>query len=333
MKPLHRILIIGTGSIGERHVRCFLATQRATVGIVETNAKLRPEVTARYSLTETFSSLDEALAARWDAALIATPAPSHIPIAARLADAGINLFIEKPLSTSIAGVPELIETLCHKNLVVNVGYTTRAHPGVAALRRELLTGRFGRPVQLVAVSGQHFPFYRPAYRQTYYRDHATGGGAIQDALTHAFNTGEWLVGPIDRLCADAAHQVLDGVAVEDTVNVLTRQGSVMGCYSLNQHQAPNEATTTVICERGTVRFESHTSRLRWMDQPGGEWHDETFALKDRDTLYTLQATAFLDALEGRAAPLCTLAEGAQTLRVNLAALASATQAAGWIAVQ
>ena len=57
------------------------------------------------------------------------------------------------------------------------------------------SGRFGEPVQIVATCGQHFPHYRPAYRDTYYRDRRTGGGAVQDALTHIINAGEWLVGP------------------------------------------------------------------------------------------------------------------------------------------
>ena len=46
-----------------------------------------------------------------------------------------------------------------------------------AMRRAIQSGRFGRPVELVAVCGQHFPTYRPAYRTIYYRDRATGGAA------------------------------------------------------------------------------------------------------------------------------------------------------------
>ena len=55
-----------------------------------------------------------------------------------------------------------------------------------------------------------------------------------------------------------AHRVLEGVTVENTVHVLTRHGNVLGSYSLNQYQSPNESTITVICDRGTVRWESHT---------------------------------------------------------------------------
>ena len=325
----HRILIIGTGSIGERHLRCLLATGRAAVGMVEINDDLRGEIAQRYNVKEVFASLDEALGGKWDAGVVATPAPSHIPIALRLAEAGVCMLIEKPLSTATDGVEELMEKVESRGLVAAVAYVYRAHPSLAGMREALRSGRFGKPVQLVAVSGHNFAFYRPAYREIYYTDRTRGGGAIQDALTHIFNASEWLVGPIDRLCADAAHMVLDGVEVEDTVHVLTRHGEAMGCFSLNQHQAPNEIIITVVCEKGTLRLETCKHRWRWMDSPNGQWHDEVADIKGRDDWFIIQEQAFLDVLEGTAKPLCTLEEGLQTLKVNLAALSSADERSGW----
>ncbi len=271
------------------------------------------------------ADLEAALADRHDAAVIATPAHLHVPMAIRLAEAGVHLLLEKPLSTSMEGIDTLRHTIQSRGLMAAVAYVYRANPVLRAMKEAIASGRFGRPVQVIAACGQHFPTYRPAYRETYYRDRATGGGAIQDALTHILNAAEWLVGPIDRLSADAAHQVLEGVTVEDTVHVLTRHGRVLGCYSLNQHQAPNEITITVVCDQGTVRFEHHRNRWRWMTRPDEPWHDEPQEPLSRDALFIHQANAFLDALEGHAPPLCSLEEGIQTLRVNLAALASVEQ--------
>jgi predicted dehydrogenase len=193
---------------------------------------------------------------------------------------------------------------------------------LTAMRKAMQSGRFGAPRQLTAVCGQHFPTYRPAYREIYYADRKAGGGAIQDALTHIINLGEWLVGPVDRLVADAAHLVLPGVSVEDTVHVLTRQGDLLGCYALNQHQAANESIVSVICDQGIVRCEIHNNRWLWMTRPGGEWHEEPFGPAERDAAFVAQANAFLDSIEGRAPVLCPLGEGIQTLRVNLAILES-----------
>ena len=318
---IHKVLVIGAGSIGERHIRCFLATGRCEVSFVEINETLRQTIAARYS-ARSFASLEEGIAWRPKIAVIATPAHLHIEMATKLANAGIHLFIEKPLSTSESGIVPLISLVRERNLFAGVAYVYRSHPVLSDMRKAILSGKFGRPVQIVVVAGQHFPTYRPAYREIYYRDRATGGGAIQDALTHLITAGEWLVGPVTRLVADAAHQVLPGVEVEDTVHILTRHDNVLGNYSLNQHQAPNETTLTVICERGTARFEVHGNRWQWMSSPGGVWQDGLSQLLERDELFIRQANLFLDAAEGQRPPTCNLTAGLQTLRVNLAALRS-----------
>jgi predicted dehydrogenase len=322
MPELKSALIIGVGSIGERHLRCFQATGRVRLSLCDTNPSLRQRVAEQYGIDRVYADLDAALADPHDAAVIATPAQLHVPMARQLVQAGMHLLIEKPLSIGLDGIDRLQQELRGRQLTAVVAYVLRMHPALRDMKREIDSGRFGRPVQLVTTSGQHFPTYRPAYREIYYADHATGGGAIQDALTHLINAGQWLVGPVDALVADAAHQVLDGVEVEDTVGLLARHDNVLASYSLNQHQAPNEWTVTVVCQRGTARFELHRNRWRWMVQPDDPWHDETFGPIQRDSLFIDQANAFLDCIEGRSPLVCTLDEATETLRANLAALRS-----------
>lgn len=331
---MHRVLVVGTGSIGERHCRCFLATGRAEVAICEVDDSLRAAIQDRYKPAAAYATLDAALETAWGAAVIATPAPWHIPMARRLAEAGTALLVEKPLSTGVDGVDDLIRLVEQRQQTAAVAYVLRCDPALAAMRQAIRSGRFGRPVESVFCGGQHFPTFRPAYRRIYYADRAQGGGAIQDAITHWFNAAEWLVGPVTRMAVDASRQVLEGVPVEDTVHALARHGHVLASYALNQYQAPNESTLTVVCEQGTVRWEAHERRWRWKSIPDGSpnaepWHDEPNPFRERDDLFVRQANTFLDAVEGRAEPPCTLREGLQTLRVNLAALRSADHGGAW----
>ena len=319
---IHRVLVAGTGSIGERHVRCFLATGRAAAGICELDDASRKAVAERYSIRGIFAELDKALEQEWDAALIATPAHTHIPIARTIVKHDIPILIEKPLSVNMDGIPELLAAVESRSLLAAVSYNYRAHPALVAMKSAIGDGRFGRALQMYCVVGQNFATYRPAYASVYFANRGHGGGAIQDAMTHLINMGEWLAGPVDRINVDADHLQLEGVDVEDTVHVFARHGKIMASYVLNLFQRPNESSITVVCEKATLRFDMRTGWWRWMDAVDGEWHDEVHALKDRDDLYVLNATAFLDALEGISPPLCTLGEGVQTLRTNLAALAS-----------
>jgi predicted dehydrogenase len=321
--PTHQVVVVGAGSIGERHVRCFLATGRARVSFVEINPDLRAAVAARYPDTTARASLEAAIEQPPEAAVIATPAPLHVPQATQLVERGVHLLIEKPLSVSTEGVEALADLVAKRRVIAAVAYVMRAQPALAEMREAIVSGRFGKPLQLIAVSGQDFAFYRPAYAKTYYGHRASGGGAVQDALTHVLNAAQWLVGEMDRVVADAAHLAIEGVDVEDTVNVLSRHGDVVASYSLNQHQAPNETTITVVCERGTARFEIHNGRWRSMERTGDPWTDHDLPKLDRDGPFVRQANAFLDAVEGKADPLCTLDEGIGTLRANLAILRSA----------
>jgi predicted dehydrogenase len=327
MSGTARVLVVGAGSIGERHARCFAATGRAQLALCEIEPALGKAVAERCAIAEVHERYETALSAGFDAVVIATPAHLHVAMAAAAVRAGAHVLVEKPLGTSLDGVDELIALVDERRVTAAVAYVYRCHPALAAMRAALADGRFGKPLEVVANSGQHFPLYRPAYRDIYYNDRATGGGAVQDALTHVINAGEWLVGPIDRLAADVDHLALDGVGVEDTAHVIARHGPVMGCYSLNQHQAPNEVTMTVVCTRGTTRFEYHRNRWRWMTEPGGEWTDEDAGPLERDALFVRQAQAFLDSIEGQAPPICTLAEARHTLGANLAILRSAEHGA------
>lgn len=319
---MKKILIIGGGSIGERHLRCFLKTERADVSLCELSSEIRQRLGKDYPISNTFSALEQVPFSAFDAAVICTPAHLHIEMAQLLAENNLALLIEKPLSVSLEGTESLQQLIEERRLSVAVAYVHRVHPALQSMKRAMETGRFGEPLQVVVNSGQHFPLYRPAYREIYYADHSTGGGAIQDALTHMLNVAEWIVGPITELVADAKHCLLEGVEVEDMAHIITRHGDVAGLFSLNQFQAPNETTLTVVCTAGTIRYEAHNARWLSCIEPGADWQIEEQFHIERDDLFIKQANAFLDQIEGKREPVCSLAEAVQTLRVNLAALES-----------
>lgn len=319
----HRVLVIGGGSIGERHLRCFLKTGDADVSLCEINPEVRQRISAHYAISGHFDDLSTALAEKPDLAVVCTPAHLHIAQSIQSAKAGAHLLIEKPLSTSFDRIDELLSVVAERKRVAGVAYVLRCHPMLAAMRAAWAAGEFGHPLHVIVASGQHFPTYRPAYRNIYYRDRATGGGAIQDALTHMVNAVEWIAGPATSVVADAQHQFLDGVTVEDTVNLIARHGSSLATYSLNQYQAPNETSITVVGETGTTRWEAHHSRWLSLRQPGAEWEVRASCTLERDDLFIEQARRMLQAIEGSGPVTCTIGEARQTLRVNLAVLDAA----------
>ena len=192
MSRKHKILVIGTGSIGERHLRCLQTTGRCEMAFCEPMEERRAEVAERYGISSdlAFENLDAALAATtFDAAVVAAPAPFHIPIGMQLAEAGVHIMMEYPLSLSLEGVEDFADLAKKKSVVVTVGYTHRAHVAMIGLKEKLDSGEFGRPLELRVDVGQPLAVFRPAYADVYFADHAMGGGAIQDMITHFYSVG------------------------------------------------------------------------------------------------------------------------------------------------
>ncbi len=324
---MHSTLIIGCGSIGERHLRCFQKTGRCSVAACDTNPTLLATIKERYGV-EVFASLDAALAeARFDSVVICTPAHLHLPIAIKLLNLRLHVFIEKPLAIDTALVPQVREAIAQAQRFVAVAYVYHLMPWVANAREFLKQGELGKVLHVSSMSGQHFPTFRPTYRDIYYTRHELGGGAIQDALTHLVNAVEWLIGPCTRVYCDAAHQALEGVTVEDTVNVTARHGQMLVSFAMTQFQTPNENTLLIHCENGSVKIETNHQRWGVMRRGDADWTWHQTPPQERDDMFIAQANAFLDGVEGRDTPLCTFEEAVQTLKFNQAALRSAATGA------
>ncbi|MCA9198097.1 MAG: Gfo/Idh/MocA family oxidoreductase [Planctomycetales bacterium] len=326
-----RTLIVGVGSIGERHLRCFAQTQRTELAICDANTSLLERIQHTCCVTSAYANLDAAWHDRFDLVVIATPAHLHLSMAIAAVRQGSHVLIEKPLCVSASDLQLLQAEAIRAERHVMVGYVLRHHPLLEWMKQRMQNGEFGRPLHLQVASGQHFPTYRPAYQSIYYAQHATGGGAIQDGLTHLLDLAQWLIGPVDQLVADASHQQLEGVSVEDTVNVISRHGSSLASFAFNQYQAPNETSLTCVCERGTWRWDHHLNLLAWKFDPAEPWQRRTEEDLQRDALFVRQANAALNVVTRQASPRCSLDEAYQDWRVAMAIFES-MQRRSWVRV-
>lgn len=318
-----KVLIVGGGSIGERHLRCFQQVIDGEVVLCENHDARRAEIAQRYQLSTSHATVEEASEYQWDAVVICTPAHLHVNHSLTLLPATRSIMIEKPLSTRLDDAYKLLEAT--EGRVANVAYVNRASPAVDAVREKLESGELGPLLEVTAVSGQHFPTYRPAYREIYYTDRRTGGGAIQDAATHTFNLVHYLAGSFDWIFCDYEHQALEGVEVEDTVHLVGRcqNNQVMVSIALNQFMAPNESRICFHCKNGSLQLQmpEHRWGMYKHGDPGWTWSEAPEL--ERDSLFRMQAQKFLQASLGERPVLCSIDDALHTLKVNLAALKSA----------
>ena len=312
-----RVLVVGAGSIGERHARCFLSAGVPSVSVVELREQRRAELRERYPLDEIFASLDDVTMADFGVVVVCVPAHLHVDVSIRALDAGCHVFVEKPLALSLDEADRLLDAAAKSGRVTGVAYVYRHIPPVVRLRELLCSGAIGPVRHICTALGQHFPQFRPDFREIYFRSHATGGGTIHDALTHVVNCVQWCVGLEQYVTCRAEHLVLPDIEVEDTAMITLRTpGERLASLNLNQFQLNNDGWMEFAGEVGTLRYEMAGARCGLYKD--GEWTWESHPF-ERDDTFVSEAKNFLAAVEGREAVTCTLEEGYETLRTILAA--------------
>lgn len=321
---MKRVLIIGSGGIGRRHLRGYTATRRARLAIVEPHAERRAEAEAMFALCDSYADLDEADLSTYDLAVICAPAHLHVPLMRRCASAKLPFMVEKPLAVTMDGVDETLAAVNEAGVLARVGYIRRIAPELLSVRQQINDGKIGSLKLVYVNSSQEFPKYRPDFQRTYYARPEMGGGAILDAASHTFDMLIWLMGRPVAVGAMYDRLVLQGTETEDTclVNICFENGA-MANVTINQFQKPNINQASFIGTAGNLSLEH--SVLSFADDDSGAWKemrdymDGLVPTEAHQARFTIQANAMLDALEGRPCHLATLEEARQNLQIALAA--------------
>jgi predicted dehydrogenase len=136
-----RVGVVGTGYLGRLHARVLTETPGATVaGFVEPNDAIAAEVESTLKLVR-FATV-AALAAEIDCAVVATPTTSHFQVARELLEAGVDVMVEKPITTTVDEARELIEVAARKNRIVQVGHVERYNPAIVAVADLVAASRY-----------------------------------------------------------------------------------------------------------------------------------------------------------------------------------------------
>jgi len=196
-----KILVVGAGSIGRRHIGNLLQLDRnLEITVVEPSTDSRSAIRQKLDL-ETFSLLETALQrGNYDAAIVCSPNHLHIPQAKILAEVGCHLFIEKPLSLNREEAMSLSPFLEKTGVMLMIGCNLRFHPGVQNLASVLNSGRLGRPFYARAIFAHYLPNWRPGqdYKQTYSAISEEGGGILLDDI-HEPDYLCWLLGDVTHV--------------------------------------------------------------------------------------------------------------------------------------
>lgn len=144
MSSQPRVAVLGTGSLGQHHVRLYADLAKAGAcefaGVYDVNAEAARKFAQQHGV-RAFASVAEAAAAS-DALSIVTPTVTHHALAMELLSAGKHVLVEKPMTDHAAQAAELVELAQARSLVLQVGHVERFNPVFAYLEQVATEPRF-----------------------------------------------------------------------------------------------------------------------------------------------------------------------------------------------
>jgi predicted dehydrogenase len=315
-RTVRSALVIGAGSIGQRHAK-NLKNLGINVTLFDTDGDILTRACSEggYYSTE---DLNYALCKQpFDLALVCTPTHLHIPIAQSVADAGVNLFIEKPLSHSWNGIEKLISTVKKNDLYATMGFMLRFEPGLKHLKNLIDP----KDIAFAQVEGgSYMPAWRPGtdYRKTYCSNSSMGGGAILDGV-HEIDYICWLLGYPDKIHGVSGKFSSLELDTEDTAMIIFEYSDKL--VSLHMDYLQKKYTRRCkLCKRdGTVYEWTFGNSVR--EHTGGVerilcQYDDTF---ETNELYMDELVRVLLNITQGVQPTSTLENGAKVLDIALKA--------------
>lgn len=317
-----KVLFVGTGGIGRRHGRNVRALRPDSRLIA---VRREPSEATRELDMILAPDLDAGLAERPRAAVVALPPALHAGVACKILDAGIPLYLEKPVATHAEDLTPSAARAADRGVVTMAGCQLRYLPGLRKMHATLAEGRIGRIAHARLSVGQWLPAWRPGrdYRTTYSSNRALGGGVLLD-LIHEIDLARFFFGEFDKVRARASNSGLIGVDCEDNADVLLEGAGPAVNVHLDALDRARHREGRVIGEHGTLIYDVNAGRLAAYDAAKGSWSEMATA-GDFDLPMALMTAmrSFLDCVDRGCPTNQPIDEGLRSLALVERAQASA----------
>ena len=125
-----KVIVIGCGNMGSSHARAYHGIEGFDLcGLVDRDAGRLKALSAELGGVKTFQTIEEALTAcRPDAAAVCTYPDTHYKLGKQCLEAGLHLFVEKPLAETVEQAEEIVSLSEKAGKKVAVGYILHHHP-------------------------------------------------------------------------------------------------------------------------------------------------------------------------------------------------------------
>ena len=318
---MKKVLVVGYGSIGKRHVQNLLEKKSLEVIVVT-----KQKIISKNSRLKIIHNLDDALKEKPDIGFVTNETRFHLPTAIKLARNGINLFIEKPLSDSLNQVKTLQKIVKDKKLITMIGCNLRFFPPISKIKKLIEQNKIGKIISVQIENGSYLPDWHPYedYRKGYAAKKKLGGGVSLTQI-HEIDYLKWFFGnalEISSLSGKFSNLDID---VDDySTSILKFKKNIICEVHLDFLQRPQYKRCKIRGLKGIIEWNSESNDLRIFNLKKKIWEkvhlEKNYKLtqkKKLNSMYEDEVKYFLNCVEKKKNTINSLNDSIDTLKIAL----------------
>ena len=247
--------VVGVGTMGKQHaqnIRCLIP-EAQLIAVADADLKRAQEVAAELEIEHFYNGI-EALVERKDinAIVIVTPAKFHGAAVRVCAQAGKDIFCEKPFTLTVEEADELLDVTRKARVRVQVGHVRRYDPPNVKAKKRIEAGEIGDPVIFKSLARD------PSPPPVSYMASGVNGMFFQDSTVHEFDLGRWLMNDeIAEIHAYGAVLVFPEIAQFNDIdtallNMKFSRGTLGAVENYMQSGYGYDVRTEIVGSKGTI---------------------------------------------------------------------------------
>lgn len=308
-----KVLLVGCGSIGKRHLGNL--NKIADVEHIFVYSKVKNclgglKDKRKVSLVKSLDDIQP------DMAIIANETYKHINTAVTLARRGTHLFIEKPLSHNLSKKLNLLKRIVRRNKIkLCVGYNLRFLGALKFIKTKLSHGAIGDIYFAKIEVGQYLPLWRSGrdYRVSYSASKKLGGGVALD-LSHEIDYMRYIFGDPHSCKIIKAKVSSLKIDSEDIFEGIYVYSNFVCNIHMDYLQKDMKRIIRIEGERGAIVCDFIKKRIM-IDILGKKTIVSDKKLFDMDKTYMDEILNFMKSVKYNLEPAVTLEDGVRVLEL------------------
>ncbi len=311
-----RMVVVGVGSIGLRHLRLLAERDDICVEICESNASAVAHTLDQLGQFPVHSSFEQMIGTSPDMVLIATPPELHYQQTVDALECGAHVLCEKPMTATLEEAIGINQLKLKESQILSYGFSFHFHPGLVKTKELIDSGRLGE----IQYAYFHIGTYDTMMNSKSKYQCETEGALLMDYV-HQPDLLYWILGinPVGLYAAGSAGGRREFKSSPNSITfTMDYQNDLISTIHLDYLQSPDHYYFEFIGDQGWIFYDLMSNTLQLGDT-GSKSVDTKKIQVVRDDIYREEHQRFLDAVEGKGRPESTPSEAVNSMMVAKAA--------------